>query len=161
MALRLYIQDNAQNLGILMNKIRASKSGKQQRKRRKRRGMSLLGKSTASSVSDAGAESFVGSFIWLAESVSAFAMCESSSFGGSGRERLTASKAVSDFDDYNNEEANRVLSDFEIELRVLAGALEYFSENHSTICHISQLKGICNRCRWRVQRAEAIRDSAR
>lgn len=72
--LREYIEENAQNLGILINKIKASKSAKQQRKRR-RRGMLLRGKSTTSSVSDTGSESFVSAFVVLAESVSAFMKC--------------------------------------------------------------------------------------
>ena len=141
MALRQYIQDNAQNLGILMNRIRASKSGKQQRKKRKRRGMSLLGKSTTSSVSDAGSESFVSSFVWLAESVSAFAKCESCCPYCANRQDVPMFFiAVSDFEDYSNEEANKVLNDFEIELRVLAGALEYFSKRRSNACDNIHLK---------------------
>lgn len=35
---------------------------------------------------------------------------------------------ISDFEDYNSEDATKVLNDFEVELRVLAGALEYFSK---------------------------------
>ncbi|KAL5478898.1 hypothetical protein ACEPAI_2175 [Sanghuangporus weigelae] len=106
---RAYFEENAQTLGLLLNKIKAAKSPKQAKKRKKRRG-TLSGHSNgASSISENSTDNFIGALNKLAKSVNRFY------------------SAVMDFEDYNDDEGNKALQEFEIELRVLSGGLEFFS----------------------------------
>ena len=69
---RAYFEENAQTLGLLLNKIKAAKSPKQAKKRKKRRGTTFGHSNSGSSISENSTDNFIGALNKLAKSVNRF-----------------------------------------------------------------------------------------